>query len=202
MSTVPAPGRASLVLVAACLSLWAVPCLAQSDRFPVISAPYELQAFVDLDGDGVLDHVVARPATAGAAIHLALSARGSVSLKLRKARVLRLTGFDIDDDGDLDLVAATDVGLFMWKNDGHGQFFRVKPGGRSPPPGPSWGPQRLVSVLETAWLTRVIDPVLRPAACGWRPSNVATIAVVVSPRLRTRIHLTDRRLRAPPQLPL
>jgi hypothetical protein len=125
-------------LAFACVAVSAGPCFAKSLALSAVPTPHGIQALVDLDGDGILDHVRIGPGADGSSIQIALSRRGSSSLKVRSARVLRVTGFDVDADGDLDLVALTDAGLVMWKNNGRGKFFRVKESGRSPPSGPFW----------------------------------------------------------------
>jgi hypothetical protein len=189
-----------LCLAFASVAVSAGPCFAKSPGFSAVATPHLIQTLVDFDGDGILDHVRIDPGAGGSSVHIALSRRGSSSLNVRRARVLRVTGFDIDADGDLDLVALTDAGLVMWKNNGRGKFFRVKEAGRSPPSGPFWSTYPGASPRVSGWLPRTSDPVLRRAACGLRRPDSATRRLVVSPHHRSHSHFTYGHLRAPPAL--
>jgi hypothetical protein len=77
----------------------------------------------DFDGDGRLDTALVQDGSGTRRVSIQLSS-SSTSIQL-EAAVLGVVQSDIDDDGDLDLVATTiDGDLIVWLNDGHGHFDR------------------------------------------------------------------------------
>jgi hypothetical protein len=92
---------------------------------PYTTPPLPRHASGDFDGDGRPD--VARIEDAGTR-QISVSLSGTASVLNLAAEVAVLIDKDIDEDGDLDLVATTsDNEVLIWLNDGHGRFTREEP---------------------------------------------------------------------------
>jgi hypothetical protein len=88
---------------------------------PYVPGALPQLALGDFDGDGHVDTAAIRDDIGGT--HISIKFSGSLSTVDLRAAVTAVVQGDVDDDGDLDLVAATPSGeLLIWINDGHGQF--------------------------------------------------------------------------------
>jgi hypothetical protein len=111
--------QAALLIVALC-------CVFLRDGGSAELSPYVSQApprlaLGDFDGDGHIDTAVILDDVSGTRISIQFA--GSSSTVALAAPVSAVVEGDVDDDGDLDLIAATPSGeLVIWINDGHGQF--------------------------------------------------------------------------------
>ena len=101
-------------------------CWASLGRAPRAFTPYTPRALPqraqgDFDGDGRADVALIQDGANGSQVSIRLS--GVSGVVYLSANVGSLIAKDIDDDGDLDLVAGTPSGRVMaWINDGHGRF--------------------------------------------------------------------------------
>jgi hypothetical protein len=99
--------------------------LAASTFSPYTSPPLARHASGDFDGDGRLD--VARIQDESSP-QISVWLSGNASPVRLDAAVTVLVDDDVDDDGDLDLVATTaNNDVLIWLNDGHGRFTREEP---------------------------------------------------------------------------
>ncbi len=99
---------------------------ARAAFVPYVAAPLPQNASGDFDGDGRIDvaSIHSRAGEPGISVQLS----GSDAAIRLDASVAVLIDGDIDNDGDLDLVAATSTGdIVIWLNDGHGRFTRQEP---------------------------------------------------------------------------
>ncbi|HEY7171941.1 MAG TPA: VCBS repeat-containing protein [Vicinamibacterales bacterium] len=109
-------------------------------------------------------------------------------------------GADIDADGDVDVVAATDRDLVVWINDGRGQFRRRAahrhPVADGPPAPDTWsgdGPAAAEAVLAGTVLMPLI--VVRAHA---PPIDIASQLLSVHATVRSDVCVSSRTSRAPP----
>ena len=107
---------------------------------------------------------------------------------------------DIDDDGDLDVVANDgSLGLAVWENDGAGHFTRKRPvhdaGWQPDPPGPSWDPGAgsALTWIQSDPPTLGPDPLRRGAAL-----DIANALSDSDSRPGTPRFVDSRTSRAPP----
>jgi len=108
-------------LVAALLSGELVRGGGAGELSPYVSQAPPRLALGDFDGDGHIDSAVIRDDVGGTRISIRFA--GSSSTVDLAAPVTAVVEGDVDDDGDLDLIAATPSGgLVIWINDGHGRF--------------------------------------------------------------------------------
>jgi hypothetical protein len=115
-----------LIIATTGLSLRAI----RNDRAfsPYTTPPLPQHASGDFDGDGRPD--LARILDEGTP-QISIQLSGSASSIELDASVAVLVGGDVDDDGDLDLIATTSSNdVFIWLNDGHGRFTREEPSRR------------------------------------------------------------------------
>jgi hypothetical protein len=139
--------------------------LAPATRHPGGFAPFVPRALPqrapgDFDGDGRQDLAIIQDGAGGSHISVRLS--GSSSTVSLESSAVTIVVTDIDQDGDLDLVAVAASGqVIAWLNDGRGRFTKQETS-RSSRPSPE---------------TVVVDPLMdQPLALG------ATAPSVVVPR--------------------
>jgi hypothetical protein len=166
--------RIAIGLVSA-VCLVALRVTSTPSRFtPFVPTVVPQQAVGDFDGDGRADVARIQPGVHGSVITVHLS-DSQVTTQL-DANVSALVERDLDDDGDLDLVATTPTGgVLVWINDGHGEFSQQEP-------------QR-PSDVAGATLVRA----------GQTPSAAVTIQTVALPlaRARGRRLMAATRIRPP-----
>jgi len=111
-----------------------------------------------------------------------------------------IAALDIDDDGDLDVVANDgSLGLAVWENDGAGHFRRKRPvhepGWQPEPPGPSWDPgsRSALTWIQSDPPTIGPDPLRRGAAL-----DIANALSDSDSRAGTPLFVDSRTSRAPP----
>jgi hypothetical protein len=109
------------LLIAALASCVALRDAGSGELSPYVSHVPPRLALGDFDGDGHIDTAVILDDVSGPRISIQFAGSSStVDLAVPVAAVVQ---GDVDDDGDLDLVAATPSGeLVIWINDGHGRF--------------------------------------------------------------------------------
>jgi FG-GAP-like repeat len=163
--------------------------LAGTPLVSVTRAPGGLTPFVprslpqrapgDFDGDGRQDLAIIQDGADGSHISIRLS--GSSSTISLESRAVTIVVTDIDQDGDLDLVAVAPSGqVVAWLNDGRGRFTKQE-ASRSSRLSPE---------------TIVVDPLIdEPLALG------ATAPSVVVPRTPNGTPVAVTRVR-PPAVPL
>ena len=133
----------------------------------------------DFDGDGRQDLAIIQEGAAGSHISVRLS--GSSSTISLESSAVTIVVTDIDQDGDLDLVAVASSGqVVAWLNDGRGRFTKQE-ASRSSRLSPE---------------TIVVDPLIdQPLALG------ATTPSIVLPRTPNGTPVAVTRVR-PPAVPL
>lgn len=116
-----------VALAAACDSWLGARTRAESGTFAPYVAPALPQGVSgDFDGDGRAD--IARIQDLDGLKHISVRLSGSADDVRLDAAVAILIDRDVDQDGDLDLVAATAAGdVVIWLNDGRGRFTRQLP---------------------------------------------------------------------------
>jgi len=111
-------------------------------------------------------------------------------------------GADIDADGDIDLVAATDHDVVVWINDGRGQF-RRRPAHRHPiadgPPAPGTWRGDGFGAAEAVPAGGVLIPLLVVRAHG-PPFDGASPLLSVHAIVHSDVCLSSRTPRAPPSV--
>lgn len=135
--------------------------------------PAAIPTWGDLDGDGQPDEVVIQRHGTTDTVGLLLStARTDAFLDVGPGFVA-VSAFDVDGDGDLDLVTTSANGAEFWLNDGHGVFTRSRrPSSRrlsALPDTASGGGDSLVAVFatpSTITVPLVMDPVRDPTRIG------------------------------------
>ncbi|HJZ76179.1 MAG TPA: FG-GAP-like repeat-containing protein [Vicinamibacterales bacterium] len=189
--------------IAALLILIAASALIASDGptrgfEPYVAAAPPQGVLGDFDGDGRLD--VARIQNLDGPPHVSVRLSGSIADVRLDAAIAVLIDNDIDDDGDLDLVAATASGdIVIWLNDGHGRFTRQTPA-RAPTVGGESASFDSGSSLPTA--IGVAAPVVSLQQRSQPLALVACAGPPTAPLDFDRDRLLPPGLRAPPARPV
>jgi hypothetical protein len=167
-----APVVATLLCVAHTAAPAASPSLGQARSLPVHAA--------DFNRDGILD--IASGGDTG--LRVRVSGSGDVLLPDAR-RVAAVTAFDVDNDGDQDLVAVSShAALHVWSNDGRGRFtYRAA---RSVPSS-ALSPAQLAAraapskeaILEGS--ARGASPLTCARSAQHAPSHAALVDTAVSP---------------------
>jgi len=162
---------------------------------PFVASPLPQLAIGDFDGDGrpdlarIDDH---RDSPRDISVGLSES---SDAVHLPTAVVALIDG-DVDQDGDLDLLAATASGeVLVWVNDGHGRFTQRQPaqqhGIAGDPVVTSGDASELVTVTSVA-------PVFAARTAAEAVRRVAQARAPAAPLIGPRYLLLLHGLRAPP----
>jgi hypothetical protein len=117
-----------------------------------------------------------------------------------RLQIRAAVGADIDSDGDVDVVAATDRDLVVWINDGRGHF-RRRAAHRHPiadgPPAPDTWSGDGSGAAEAVQVGTVLMPLIVMRAHA-PPIDTASQLLAVRTLVRLNVSVTSRTPRAPP----
>ena len=183
--------RLALTIVGLLVAVSAGGARQQQPSF-VFQAPPQ-SARGDFDGDGRIDTALIQDDSGTHRVSIQLSSSSS-SIQL-DAAVIGVVQGDIDDDGDLDLVAATiDGDVVIWLNDGHGHFDRqprTNGRGLSSEPGitQATSPERSAIAFQTLALAdrarrltgTVVTQARPPTTCSRIDARCSTLPALRAP---------------------
>jgi hypothetical protein len=180
------------------LATWAAEASRYADRSPftpyVTQAPPQ-RADGDFDGDGRIDTAFIQDRAGRSHISIRLtSSSSSVDLD---PTVIGVVEGDVDHDGDLDLVAATQSGeLLVLINDGHGHFTRQAAARKSALSGEA---ELIRTAADESFAVDVRVGSLPPSREATTPLSRAPARPRQSPRATDAPSTTLPLLRAPPE---
>jgi hypothetical protein len=181
----------------------AYPAAASAATHPITLRHPFCYCAADFNRDGLADRGSISSQQGSTFIHLALSGRRE-PLRLHAGKgVVNVLAFDIDRDGDTDLVALkTDLRIRVWLNNGHGEFVRRN----QPDPSISFGSKLLTGDSQQTGVccsSAYDDGVslagyARTNSIGPEPSETHGIKSIERPT--TDPFLTSIHLRGPPSI--